>query len=137
VDDLVVLEIVQERARGRIRIAGEEDCGPGHPVRRLRFEAAHEVHQRDLLAARFLGQYRGALAPGQHDQDQHAAIEDRHPPAAGDLQAVRSEKRAGDHDEGAKHGDRGQSRPVPAILHDDDPQHRIDHHGRRDGDPIG
>ena len=73
VDDLVVLQIVQERGRRAVRIAGQEDRGAGHAVRRLGVEPGDEIAQRDLDAPRLLREDRRAASPGQHHQHQRAA----------------------------------------------------------------
>ena len=56
VQHLVVLEIVQQRGRREVRIAGEEHRGARHDVRRLLLQAADQRIDRHLDAARLLNQ---------------------------------------------------------------------------------
>ena len=63
VQHLVVLEIVQQRGRREIRIAGEEHGGAGDDVRRLFLEALDQRLERHLDATGLVREQPRAAPP--------------------------------------------------------------------------
>ncbi len=70
VQNVIVLQIVQQRGGRGFRIAGQEDRGARHLGGRmvaLALDRADERRQRDIGMAGLLHQERRAAAPGPHD----------------------------------------------------------------------
>ncbi len=87
-----MLEAVQERGRRAFRIAGEKNRRARYPMRRLRFQTADQIAQRHLEPARLLEQDARAAPPGQHDDDEQLANQQREPAAVENLQKIGARK---------------------------------------------
>ena len=99
VQHLVVLEVVQQRGRRELGIAGEEHRGARHDVRRLLLQAVQQRLERHLGLARLVGKDARAAPPGQDQQHHGDAEQQRHPGAFQQLEQVGGEEVAVDDDE--------------------------------------
>ncbi len=137
VQHLVVLEIVQERGRRELRMAGQEHRRARHDMRRLLLEARKQRVERHLAALRLLREDVGAAAPGQDQQHHRGAEQDRRPGAFEQLEQVGREEHHVHDDERRDHGDDAPQRPMPELPDHDDGEQAVHHHGGGDRNPIG
>ena len=72
--NLVVLEVVEERSRRKFRLAGEEHRGARHHVRRMLLQARQQDIERHFAPPRFMGEDTGAPPPCQ-DAEHHRRAE--------------------------------------------------------------
>ena len=79
VQHLVVLEVMQQRGRREIRIAGEEHRGAGHDVRRLLFQVADQRVDRHFDPARLLNKNAASTLPGDDQQNHEGTEQNRQP----------------------------------------------------------
>ena len=64
-------------------------------------------------------------------------ISEREPAALGNLERVRRQKREVDRAKRQRDRERERQPPAPDPAHDDEDQHRVDHHRERHRDPVG
>ncbi|KIT90115.1 hypothetical protein QT21_00155, partial [Staphylococcus aureus] len=100
VQHLVVLEVVQKRGRGDLRVAREEHGGAAHVVRRALLQHPDELGEGHVGLAGLVEEDRDAPHPGPHQDDEAAGQQQRHVAALEDLQEVREQEQELDHDEG-------------------------------------
>src|SRR4029077_1459440 len=137
VQNLVVLEVVQERRGGGGRIAGEEHGGTRNDVRRLALHAVHERFTRDL-GAPGLGRQKVGSAPPRDDQQHHGdAEQQRHPGAFQELEQIGGEENAVDRHQRDDQQRGLPPRPSPQPPDDDEAKQSVHHHGGAHRDAIG
>ena len=138
VQNLVVLEIVQERGRHEIGIAGQEHRGALDDVRRPLLEALNQILQRHFGAAGLLE--RECAVPRRQVQ----IITTIATPNNSGTQAPSSslsrlalKKRRVDDDK--RHDQRGRRRsaPTPELPDDDEAHDAVDDHRGRHRDAVG
>ena len=137
VQHLVVLEIVQQRGRREIRIAGEEHRRARHDVRRLLLQAADQRIDRHFDAARLLNQDAAAALPRDDQQHHQDAEQDRQPRALQELQQVRGQERRVDEDERHHQQRRLPPLPLPQPPDHDEAEDPVDHHRGGHRDAVG
>ena len=137
VQHLVVLEVVQERGRRKVGLAGEEHGRARHDVRQLLLEARQQCIERHFGAPRFLHQDIGAAPPGQDQQDHRGAEQQRCPGAFEQLEQVSGQERDVDHDQRSDDQHHAPERPTPQLPDHDEGQQAVDHHGGGDRDAVG
>jgi len=137
VKHLVVLEIMQQRRRHEIRIAGEKNRGALDDVRRTLFEALDQILQRHLDAPGLHDENRRPPAPGP-DHDRHDKPEQqRHPRAFKQFQEIGTEESHVDDDERNDHRSRSGRAPIPQLPDHDETHDAVGDHGGGDGDAVG
>ena len=137
VQHLVMLEAVHERGGRALRRAGEKDRRARHAERRLLFQHAHEVGERDLLPPCFLEQQAAAVAPRVH-HDYHQATQSQwHPSTFDDLQKIGAEEAEVDEEERHHQGRCRGQRPAPYLPDHHKCHYPGDNHRSRHGNAIG
>ena len=96
-----------------------------------------ELGERHVRLASLGVQDACAAPPDQHDPDERATDDERHPATLRDLERIGGEKDAVDDDEGRDDRQRGPERPAPAFPDDEEGHDRGDDHRTGDGDAVG
>ena len=134
---LVVLQAVQQRGGRAFRCCGEEHGRAGNAWRRLFLQRLDQRLDRHLEPPCLGGEDARAPAPGEHDGDEQAADQERHPAALRHLEQIGNQEGEVDQDERQHQRQRRPERPVPHAPDHDEAHQTVDQHGAGDGDAIG
>jgi hypothetical protein len=113
VQHLVVLEIVQQRRRREVRIAGEKNSGALCKMRRVLFQTADQRVERHLGATRLVVKQPRAASPGQDQEHDDRAEQHRHIGPFDELHRRRDKEEAIDQNQRQNHRQRRPDGPTP------------------------
>ncbi len=137
VQDLVVLEVVEQRVRHRARLRRQEDGRAIHARGRADEYGREEVPQVDGVGAQLFVQQLAAALPRHHEHEDDGADHQREPAALQQLEQVGAEEGQVHEEEEARGPDAQRQRVPPAIADDEECEHGGDEHVQRDGNAVG
>lgn len=137
VQDVVVLEIVEQCRRRRVRIARQVDRGSRCMERRAALDLPDETIKRDSLRTTPLEQIPRAARPGPHRQPDQRAQHEGYVAALRDLQKVGGEECELDQQDGSGNACNQQPRPLPDMPQHEHGQPSRDQYRAADRDAVG
>ena len=137
VQHAVVLEVVHQRRRRGIGVAGQEHGRAGHPMRRLGLELAHQPVELGLVLARRLARLAEPRTQVSTRSMIATAIPSGSQPPSGILSMLAARKACSISSSGTISGARLPHRPAPASPDHEERHQAVDHHRRGDRQAVG
>src|SRR5260221_5827529 len=137
VQNLVVLEIMQQRGRHAVDVAGQKDRRARHPTARRRLEVLEEEVERHRRARALGDQELPTADPRPHHDIDDRGDKEREPAALLDLHHVGGEEGEIDDQEEAEEEDGKRPVPLQDADHVDEGENRGQRHRSGHRDAVG